>query len=195
MIVNWQDLKILIDNGSVNYRHIELSNKYVIVGFDDRFTLECSFFKDTEEAVDYEQGYKNVGARKTHTKQINPFADKTVPGYKLFRRVHGQTLDLAAEGSSVIEFTVPYDLCKINEIQTRWLPEGVTADFMVCHPIYGQLSQHAFNTPLTEGSGIDKSEYDATLQKDLILKMVFHNPTIVTKKIGVCWVLHEMVPV
>ena len=130
---------------------------------------------------------------EVHVSGQPPFADKEIPGYKLYRRVHGQTKTLAASGTTEVTLTVPYTLCKIDEIQMYWFPEGVVSDFTVEHPIAGVLSQHGFTVPVAKDYAEDCSEYDATLQAGLILKMTFTNNGGTTKDIGVAFVLHEMV--
>lgn len=129
---------------------------------------------------------------EVHVSGSPPFADKTIPGYKLYRRVHGETATLAASGTTTIDFTVPYTLCKIDEIQMYWFPEGVTLDFTVRHPIAGEVSKHGYGVPVAADYGEDASSYDATLQAGLILRLEFTNSTATTKTIGAAFVLHEM---
>lgn len=122
-----------------------------------------------------------------------PFAEKTIPGFKLYRRVHGQTATLSASGTTEVSLVVPYSLCKIDEVQMYWFPEGVVSDFTVEHPTAGVLSQHGFTVPVAKDYAEDSSAYDATLQAGLILKLTFTNQTDVSKQVGVAFVLHEMV--
>lgn len=131
-----------------------------------------------------------------------PFAAKSVAAGKMFRRVHGVTATLAAEGDTAIELVVPYNLAKINEIVVLWCPEGVTVDFEVFDTPTGaistvpnaKLNQFGFGAGVAKDNFRDRSDYDADLIKDMKLKATIHNPTTTTKTVCVNFILHEVKP-
>ena len=61
IIANWEEIKTLIDSGTVEYRHIELSTKYVIHISDENFVAECVVYKDSDDGDVYEASYKAAG--------------------------------------------------------------------------------------------------------------------------------------
>lgn len=75
--VNWSELKTLIDAGTVSYRHIELSTKYIISAWDEDFKLQCLIYKNSDDATAYEATYKSVGENQVaYSKGIPVIADK-----------------------------------------------------------------------------------------------------------------------
>lgn len=138
-----------------------------------------------------------------------PFVSKSLPdGKKLYRRVHGLTTTLAAEGDTTVEFTVPHPTCKITEAKLEWFPEGVTVDIIVLDTVDGliqqsmgvpagsitpnlELNQFGFNVPVAKDTYCDKSEYDADLIQNMKIKVIMHNSTTATKTVGITFVLHE----
>lgn len=140
-----------------------------------------------------------------------PFTDKAVSNGKLFRRVHGVTAVIVANGDTVVELVVPYNQAKINQVQVVWVPEGLTCDFEVYDSPTAsmqaaagvpeqyrvpnaKLNQFGFNVGIASDEYFDESSYDADLLKDMKLKATIHNPTSVTKTICVNFVLHEIKP-
>lgn len=67
MVLNWEDLKVLLDSGTFHWRHVELSNKYIVNAWDDKFTVKCSFFKNGSEALEYENAYKEQGSLQVNS--------------------------------------------------------------------------------------------------------------------------------
>lgn len=131
---------------------------------------------------------------------VAPFTAKTTKDGKLFRRLHGVTVELVAAGDTVVEFNVPYIKCKITEVQVAWAPEGVTVDLQVLDTPTGTIStipnymlnQFGFNVPIQKDFHKDASTYDADLIQNMKIKLTLHNPST-AKTIGVGFVLHEVI--
>jgi hypothetical protein len=141
--------------------------------------------------------------------QVNPFASKSIKDGKLFRRLHGYKTTLQASGETIVEITVPYIKCKINELEPLWFPEGITVDLEILDTANGiiqqswgvpanevvpnlMLNQFAFGAGVAVGKHIDKSEYDADLIQNMKIKMTFHNPTETSKEVCMNITFHEV---
>ena len=145
----------------------------------------------------------------------NPsFTKKEADGKKLFRRVHGIKKAIAAasggsDGETVFDIVIPYNNCKINEIQIFWAPEGCCVDLKVYDTPQGHvqigmgvpaqavtpdlmLNQFGFNACVAKDVFKEKSSYDADLIKDMKVEVTLKNPTAETKDIGVNFILHEL---
>ena len=132
------------------------------------------------------------------------FTAKSDPttGLKLFRRVHGITCNLTSEGNTEVIFSVPYNQCKVNEVNIVWCPEGVQVDFQVLDTPTGTIStipdymlnQFGFDVNVSKDYFEDISSYDADLIKDMQLKIIFKQKSgyTSTKEVGINIVLHEM---
>jgi len=130
-----------------------------------------------------------------------PFCSKNLPdGKRLFRRKHGYTFTLDAEGDTVLEITVPYTHCKIQEADLVWFPEGVTAQMKVLDTAAGTYSgtpnyvfnEYGVNIAIAKDYFVDKSPYDADVYGGMILQITFNNPTATTKTVGMNVVFHEV---
>ncbi len=130
-----------------------------------------------------------------------PFASKELPsGKKLYRRKHGYSLTLNANGDTVYTITVPYLEAKINEAEIIHCPEGVTLDMKVKDSTTGTytgtpnylLNQFGFNINVGKDLFSDKSDYDADVFTGMQLEFTFHNSTATSKEIGINIVFHEI---
>lgn len=131
---------------------------------------------------------------------LSPFSAKSIEAGKIYRRLHGVTATLLANGATTVEFVIPYTQCKINRIHLVWFPESITCDFNIYDTPTGTLStipnyklnQFAFGAAIGKDFHEDYSEYDADLIKDMKIEVILHNPTNVTKEIAINFVLHEI---
>jgi hypothetical protein len=139
----------------------------------------------------------------------SPFKTKATKEGTLFRRVHGQTIVLNANGSTTLNFIVPYNKVKINKADFVWLPEGCQADLKVydsptssMQVLVGVpeeyrvpnklLDQFGFAACISEGYHDEYSEYDADLLKDMKIEVIITNPTAISKTVGVNLIYHEV---
>lgn len=149
-----------------------------------------------------------------------PFASKVVPEGKLYREKFGEVITLnpgvdnagtITPGITEMIIVNPFDLCKVNQAEFKWFPEGVCADFFILDSdtgIYQQtkfgvppgsitpdmlLTQHAHNVGIGKDNDTDHSEYDATLLGGMQIKIVFKNKSLITKDVCVNVVFHNVV--
>lgn len=132
--------------------------------------------------------------------KTSPFASKSIDGKSLFKRVHGVVLE-CSEGTNVIDFVVPYDMAKLNQIDILWADEGCTVDFKVYDTPSGTIStvpnymlnQFGFGAGVAKDHFKQHSEYDADVIKDMKLEATITLPTgAATKKLCVNFILNEM---
>lgn len=139
-----------------------------------------------------------------------PFASKEMPdGKKLYRRVHGVQVTLAANGNTDMIFEVPYNWCKITGARLLWFPEGVKADFFVLDSVGGiaqlaaglppefvvpskVLNQFGFDVNCAVDFFADDSPYDADLYLGMKFKAVLKNDSATSKVVAINFVLHEV---
>lgn len=138
-----------------------------------------------------------------------PFKSKYDCCGKLYRKKHGFRHTLTI-GESSIEIECPYDRAKINAVEFKWFPEGVTADFFILDSIDGiyqqylgvpaenivskaPITQHGFGATISKGHDKDVSEYDAGVMGGMFLKIVFNNQSTEEKEVGINVPFHEVV--
>ena len=133
--------------------------------------------------------------------QNYPFDKKTLAdGSKIFRRKLGYTLNCAPNAESSIEIVIPYTYCKINEMEIINCKAMDEASLLVLdkelNPFYGYskaiLNQFGFDVRLPNDFYVDKSNYDADLYKDMIIKIIYTNKSSEQRQIGINIILHEV---
>lgn len=139
----------------------------------------------------------------------SPFKTKALDIGTLFRRVHGQTIMLVANGITTLNFIVPYNKVKMNKADFIWFPEGCTCDLKVYDNDLASmqeslgvpyayrvpnkmLNQFGFNAVISDGHHDEYSEYDGDLLKDMKVEIVITNTTAITKLVGVNFIYHEV---
>lgn len=130
----------------------------------------------------------------------SPFAEKKIGDYKVYKRVHGVKQSIGIGQTVAITFVVPYDMCKITEIQIVNGKLGDTCDFEVYDTPTGTISgypnimlnQFGFDVNIAEKFHREHSNYDADLIKDMMLEVHYTNNTGIALEIGVNFVLHEL---
>ena len=128
--------------------------------------------------------------------RIAPFAAKSVGQEKLYKRVHGVTIDCSV-GMNVFEFDCPYAHAKITGMEVLWAPEETTADFLVLDDDQGTystianflLNQFGFNAGIAKDYYLRDSAYDADVYLNMTLVAKLTVP--VAKKICVNFILDE----
>lgn len=139
-----------------------------------------------------------------------PFASKEMPdGKRLYRRIHGVEIAIAANAETEYTFTVPYVFCKVTGAKIVWAFEGLKADFKIYDNAScsmqiaagvpeayrvpnAMLNQFGFDVNIAKDFHSDDSPYDADLYQDMKIKMIFKNSTATAKTIGINIVLHEV---
>lgn len=130
----------------------------------------------------------------------SPFKSKAVTGGKLFRRKHGFSRLVAASSTEEIDLIVPYAICKINQVEFTNAVDGDQVDFQVHDTSTGlfstvpryMLNQFGFDVELPNGFYTDRSEYDADLVIDMMIKIVYKNNSNVPHTIRGNITYHEV---
>lgn len=133
--------------------------------------------------------------------EINaPFASKEIDGKKLFTRIHGISASVQNAPDN-IDFTVPYNNCKINGIEILAGGFGDKANFKVLDTPSGTISgvpnyllnQFAFDVNITKDFYRFYSPYDADLIKDMTLRIEYDaKDELLPKTIYINLILHEV---
>lgn len=127
-----------------------------------------------------------------------PFASKTLKdGKKLYKRVHGVSTPIDNETKN-IDFTVPYEACKITGVELINTDIGDSVNLKVLDTTTGtyttianyMLNQFGFNVYLAPGSHKEISQYDADLYLNMQLRIEY--TTEATKTVYVNFILHEV---
>jgi hypothetical protein len=127
---------------------------------------------------------------------MSPFASKSVGTEKLYKRVHGITIDCTV-GINVFEFDCPYPHAKITGMEVLWAPEETTADFLVLDDDLGTystvpnylLNQFGFTAGISKDYYLRDSAYDADVYLNMTLVAKLTLP--VAKKVCVNFILDE----
>ena len=130
-----------------------------------------------------------------------PFAHKVLPdGKKLFRRKHGITIGLTPNETTNTIFTVPYNYCKINEVEAVGGVHGDYVNLKVLDSANGDysgtpnavLTQFGFNVFVTPEHYKDKCNYDADLYLGMQIKIEYTNSQNDTRNVFANFGLHEV---
>lgn len=139
----------------------------------------------------------------------SPFKTKATSEGTLFRRVHGQTITLLANGITTLNFIVPYNKAKMNKADFMWFPEGCTCDLKVYDSDLSimqealgvpyayripnkMLNQFGYNAGISESHHDEYSEYDADLLLNMKVEIVITNATAISKLVCVNLIYHEV---
>lgn len=144
-----------------------------------------------------------------HLKSIAPIDSKTYPfsnkkledGKSLFRRKHGMSIGLTSLATTNATFTLPYNHCKINEIEAVGAVAGDYVNIKVLDSVNGDytgtpnavLNQFGFNVYLSPDHYKDKCNYDADLYLGMQLKIEYTNSQDNTRTVYTNFGLHEVV--
>lgn len=196
----WSTLKTFIDSKKLSTQFIELPTYYYILAIDGDLTLQCIIDKDgSTDQTTFETSYKPSGNKKILS-STSPFKSKELAnGKKLYRRKHGYQHEVTP-GTSALTITVPYDVCKINEAEILWCPEGVKIDLKILDTTTGLLTgvpnyllnQFGFDINVGKDAYHDISAYDADLMRNMQIEVTFKNDTSITKTVGFNIVFHEI---
>jgi len=143
---------------------------------------------------------------------MSPFADKKLENdEKLFRRKYGYKIEnYELNDNRAIEFTVPYDQVKINEIEVVNCKIGDIVSFYILDSVNGVyqqtlgvpeayitpylvLNRFGFDVNMCDGFYRDISSYDADLLGGMIIKIVYINNTG-TRNLYFNTIYHQVVP-
>ena len=153
-------------------------------------SLKLEIAKQEDEEGEF-TGYVIPSIKDVEIREMLPFSSKkNADGKGLFRRKHG-VFFTAKKGETTKKFTVPYDVCHIDQIEIIGCELMDSVDLLVVHPLYGVLDKFGYDVMLPEQFYSDKSNYDAKLFKGLEIHIVYKN-AYHDKGIGINYVLHEV---
>ena len=126
----------------------------------------------------------------------SPFTDNYYNAKRLFKRFHGQKFAVE-QGGNVLDFIVPYEMCKISSVEIIGGTSLDTASLEVLDTEAGTISgvsnaklgQFAFDVNISQGFSAAESSYCTDLIQGLIIRITYTSST--NKTIGINYVLHE----
>lgn len=130
----------------------------------------------------------------------SPFTKKQLGTKKLFKRVHGITASVQ-NSPDTIDFSVPYNECKITEIEIIGGGIGDKCDLYVMDTPTGtisgvndaELNQFGHSVNIAKDYYSHSSSYDADLIKDMKVRVVYDaKDELLPKTIGINIILHEL---
>lgn len=208
--VSWSIFKSFVNSRSLSIQYLDVDGFYFLWAVDGLFYIQSRLEKNGDaDVLEFENSYKPLGNKKL-TLANQAFDAKELPnGKKLFRRSHGITTLMIANGETTVDFVIPYNACKMNKMEIFWLPEEVKLDLKVLDTPSGtiqasfgvseedrvpnlEVNQFGFNVNAAKDYYVDESKYDADLIKDMVVRIVLKNSTEISKTVGINLILHEV---
>jgi hypothetical protein len=126
-----------------------------------------------------------------------PFAGKTVGEKKIFSRMTGKKFPVTV-GVNTLDFLIPKTEMKMNGVEITNGKVGETVNFKVLDTATGAIStipnfmlnQFAFDVNLPDGFYSQKSNYDADVIKDLVIRIEI--TAVEARDLCVNYLLHEL---
>jgi hypothetical protein len=125
------------------------------------------------------------------------FADKKIGSKKLFSRITGKKFPVVV-GLNILDFAIPKAEMKMNGVEITNGEVGETVNFKVLDTPTGTLSgvpnyplnQFAFDVNLPDGFYSQKSDYDADVIKDLVIRIEIN--AVEARDLAVNYLIHEL---
>jgi len=198
MKIDWSTMKDFIDNNAPETRAVTEGSSKIIHVSDGFFEAICRVKSPSADYTDFVDNYESTINHQV--KALPSFSDKTIGGKILHRRKYGYTQNIAATSTGIIEINVPYDVCKINEVELIGCEIGDYVDFKVHDDPSGTISgtpnlmlnQYGFAVRMPDGMYKDVSNYDADVIKDMKIKVHYYNSNASAKDVYVNIVFHEV---
>ena len=200
MRLKWVDFKSIVDALNLDMIYVQKGTDYIISINDPRYNYTCTLSMDN--AVDFEGNYKsNSNIIKKPVYQVIPFSKKlTEDGRKIYRRKHGVSNSINANSTGTIEIIIPYNNCKIDQVEIAGCEVGDSVDLKVYDTPTGTISgvsskmlnQFGFSIYMRNDFYKDKSDYDVDLIKDMKVEVSYNNNGASSKNISVNFTLHEV---
>lgn len=200
---SYTQLKNYLNTTNSNFNYLESDTAYDIFLIDGNFKLNCLLRKSNPANVnqtDFEINYKNKANKKVDI-GIDPFASKVLRnGKKVFTRIRGISANVGSS-ATIIDFTIPFSLCKITGLEIINTEIGDNATFQIIDTSTGTISGVAnavlneFGTNVALSKNLYKyvSQYDADLIQDMKLRIVYDSFSMLTfKTVYINYFLHEV---
>lgn len=190
--IQYSELKTLIDSGTVQYRHVELTGYYIVLIEDGAFQASCEILKDTADATDYETNYKAEGevANTDHDDEGRVIVHSTPRPNNTTTFFAGAGDDQAvADGPRMLFSMLNSDTEKYIDMtfnETVYIkdghfvsqdaPFGAYLSATIRHPLAGEVAAFARNIPILGSWPIDLNSDDrGKLDQGLILRITVGN--------------------
>lgn len=126
-----------------------------------------------------------------------PFAGKVLGEKKIFSRMTGKKFPVTV-GVNILDFLIPKTEMKMNGVEITNGKVGETVNFKVLDTATGAIStipnfmlnQFAFDVNLPDGFYSQKSNYDADVIKDLVIRIEI--TAVEARDLCVNYLLHEL---
>lgn len=126
--------------------------------------------------------------------RLAPFADNRISEGTVSHRIHGMNTDVAALGSHVFTFVIPYTMAKLTGVEVV-CNVCDTSDMTVRAPD-GQggfiSQQYGFSVNIGEVVYTKESGYAAEVLAGYEIDITVNNLFNETRKLGVNFILHEV---
>jgi hypothetical protein len=134
---------------------------------------------------------------ETKTIESPAFSAKVIGGKKIFSRITGKKFPVIV-GLNTLDFSIPKNEMKMNGVEITNGKEGETVNFKVLDTPTGTIStvpnytlnQFAFDLNLPNGFYSQRSNYDADVIKDLVIRIEIN--AVEARDLCVNYLLHEM---
>lgn len=191
--LNYTDWKNNVDTKELKHFSVAVSDRYQLFAFDGPIIYK--HFLDQNDVADFETNYLPTSNQRVScigTQQ--PFQSKKLPdGSKLYRRKHRASKNCAT-GENTIDIVVSYAHCKIDCMEFIGCHKGDRVDLKV-YAADGTtlLNQFGFDAAMRDEHYLDKSDYDADLYEDLIVRVIYKNNSGSSFDLDINYTLHEVV--
>jgi hypothetical protein len=210
--LSWAKFKSIVVSKKLKIDFLEIDDVYWIFSSIGSVRIETSIEKNTPKSsdqIDFENNYILVSNKQIISSTIQyPFNDKVLPtGQKLFRRKHGNTLQIESGETLAIDVEVDYGWAKLTDIEVTNCLCGDIADVVILDSENGiyqqskgispitpflQLNQFGFDVAMCNNFYKEDCHYDADLILGMIIRIIYENKGQ-TRKIGFNVGLHEVV--
>lgn len=208
----WAKFKSIVASKKLKVDFFDIDNVYWVFSSIGPVKIETSIAKNTpesEDQIDFEDNYVLVSNKQIISSTIQyPFNDKVLPtGQKLFRRKHGNTLQIEQNETLAIDIEVGYGWAKLTDIEVTNCLCGDIADVVILDSESGihqqskgispitpflQLNQFGFDVAMCDNFYREDCHYDADLVLGMIVRILYQNNGP-TRKVGFNVGIHEVV--
>lgn len=193
MNLSWNDFKSIINQHGLTifYFVVKFSNHVQLFAERNGVRYDCRLDQQSDDFKNFENDYmKTAMVYSSQVSETAPWNSKrTKDGKRIIRRKHGLgTHDVRIDQINVIDFEVPYDHCKIDELEIIGCQKF---DMVSLKSIGGVFDiQVGFDMVLPANYYNDKSDYDADLYKGQTIRLEYKSET--DKRVGFNITLHEL---
>ena len=126
----------------------------------------------------------------------------TADGKSLYKRIHGETFNIAAGSTTACDFVLPYPHSKVEAIElinctigdsiTLKVLDDATNTYSQAPGSYFLLNQFGFNVYMSDKYYEHTSQYDADLYLNMTIRVDYTNVSVDAKDIYINYILNEV---